>query len=98
MPSCDWDTTNNEDVNMVTWMDGSPPSWFEVTKQKYLHLRMDRETDETVAMNSLYWRIIDLLDFKELKAYLSPAEIKDVTDIFSESLASFTKPENVKAQ
>ncbi|KAJ3237012.1 hypothetical protein HDU78_004305 [Chytriomyces hyalinus] len=94
----DTDTTNDEDVNVVTWTDGSPPSWFELTKQKYLHLRMDRETDETVTMNSLYWHIIDLSDFKELKAYLSPAEIKDVTDIFSESLASFTKPENVKAQ
>ncbi|KAJ3378653.1 hypothetical protein HDU80_002736 [Chytriomyces hyalinus] len=82
------DKTYDDNATVVTWTGSNPPSWFIAAQQKYLDLRKDRELDENVAMKSLYWRIIDVSNPEELKTYLDPNQIKDITDLFFTSLAA----------
>ncbi|KAJ3229591.1 hypothetical protein HDU81_005224 [Chytriomyces hyalinus] len=74
----------------ITWHAGEPPSWFQAARTKYFELRQRREFEESISSKALYWRIIDLTNFSELKSYLKPIEIKAVRDLFSLSVPNLS--------
>ncbi|KAJ3383119.1 hypothetical protein HDU80_001326, partial [Chytriomyces hyalinus] len=81
--------TSDENLNPISWMNGALPLWFKTAQTKYFALHENPETDSDL-LKALYWRILNLANYKELKSFLCQSDIKDIAAVFSASLKAAT--------